>query len=263
MADSKPADTAVALNTQSATNAVLTSGCVQFLTIYICAQAETQLFVQLTGSTAAAGMLLAKTMSISGLIEFIIGPTFGKLTDAFGRRKFGFIYPVYSMIMYSGMFLMPKNYWLCVCGRIGGWLIGTMCGGTVLTSTQLADLGTGTVLAKSLANYWSAIGFGILTGQFMGDNLMMYSGSPRFPYLLRVVVSALHTCFLIKCVPETLPPSKRKPFVSAIALDCWRPTPPADAVEHARRQGSSTHSRASGFSPTRRGRRRDARCGSW
>ena len=98
------------------------------------------------------------------------------------------------MLMYSAMFLMPTNYWLCVVGRTGGWLIGTMCGGTVLTSTQLADLGTGTVLAKSLANYWSAIGVGILGGQIMGDNIMMYMGGPRYPYALRVVVSFLHTC---------------------------------------------------------------------
>ena len=69
MANSKPADTATDVARGallSPTNAVLASGCTQFLTIYICAQAETQLFVQMTGSTAAAGMLLAKTMSLSG-----------------------------------------------------------------------------------------------------------------------------------------------------------------------------------------------------
>ena len=146
------------------------------MTIYICAQAETQLYTQLTGSPAAAGSLLASTMAISGLVEFVVGPSFGKLTDALGRRKFFFVYPVYGLIFWPAMALFPKNYLIVTTGRILGWTLATLCGGTVLVSISLADLCSGVQLGKALADFWSAIGLGILAGQMMGDNIMMYLG---------------------------------------------------------------------------------------
>ena len=151
------------------------------MTIYICAQAETQLYTQLTGSPAAAGSLLASTMAISGLVEFVVGPSFGKLTDALGRRTFFFVYPVYGLIFWPAMALFPKNYLIVTTGRILGWTLATLCGGTVLVSISLADLCSGVQLGKALADFWSAIGLGILAGQMMGDNIMMYLGCAQLP----------------------------------------------------------------------------------
>lgn len=91
----------------SASKVVLTSAFLQWVTIYICAQAETQLYTQLTGTAAAAGGLLATTMSISGLVEFVIGPSFGKMTDAFGRKIFFYVYPVYGLFMWTAMAAFP------------------------------------------------------------------------------------------------------------------------------------------------------------
>lgn len=93
----------------SASKIVLTSAFFQWVTIYICAQAETQLYVQLAGTPAAAGSLLASTMAASGLVEFLVGPSFGKLTDCFGRRIFFFVYPVYGLVMWTAMAAFPVS----------------------------------------------------------------------------------------------------------------------------------------------------------
>ena len=73
-----------------------------------------------------------------------------------------------------------KNYLLVTTGRVLGWTFATLCGGTVLVSISLSDLCSGIQLGKSLADFWSAIGLGILAGQLMGDNIMMYMGHPRY-----------------------------------------------------------------------------------
>ena len=72
------------------------------------------------------------------------------------------------------------NYALVTTGRVLGWTFATLCGGTVLVSISLSDLCSGVQLGKSLADFWSAIGLGILAGQLMGDNIMMYMGHPRY-----------------------------------------------------------------------------------
>ena len=49
--------------------------------------AETVLFRQLVGGDmVAADRLLALTMSANAAIEFCLGPTLGRITDAIGRR---------------------------------------------------------------------------------------------------------------------------------------------------------------------------------
>lgn len=101
---------------------------------------------------------------------------------------------------------------LVTTGRVLGWTLATLCGGTVLVSISLSDLCSGVQLGKRLADFWSAIGLGILVGQLMGDNVMMYMGSPRYAYMLRACFSALHCGFLLKMMPETLPSSQRRPF---------------------------------------------------
>lgn len=65
--------------------------------------------MQLTGNAAAAGSLLASTMAASGLVEFLVGPSFGKLTDSFGRRIFFYAYPVYGLVMWTAMAAFPVS----------------------------------------------------------------------------------------------------------------------------------------------------------
>jgi MFS family permease len=120
--------------------------------------------------------------------------------------------------------VVPQRVRLLVTtGRVLGWTLATLCGGTVLVSISLSDLCSGVQLGKRLADFWSAIGLGILAGQLMGDNIMMYMGSPRYAYMLRACFSALHCVFLLKMMPETLPSSQRRPFTGfENPLRCFR-----------------------------------------
>jgi MFS family permease len=203
---------------------VLFSAYLQWVTIYSCAQAETQAYTQmLGGSTGAAGALLATTMSLSGLVELMVGPSFGKLTDAYGRKIWYYVYPGYGLVMWSLMAAFPNNFAIMTTGRVLGWTFATLCGGTVLVSISLSDLFTGNDLAKGLADFWSYIGAAILSGQFLGDNVMMYTGHPRYAYVLRLFVAVIQLGWIKYMIPETLPVEKRRPFAGfENPLRCFR-----------------------------------------
>lgn len=213
----------------------------------------------LGGSTAAAGALLASTMAMSGLVELVTGPSFGKLTDTYGRKIFFYgphasnasrssclkspppspylaptllrravtVYPCYGIAMWSLMAAFPTNYIIMTTGRVLGWTLATMCGGTVLVSISLSDLFAGKELAKGLADFWSYIGLAILTGQFMGDNVMMYTGHPRYAYVLRLAVAVVQLGWIRFMIPETLPVEKRRPFAGpTLPFILQQPTTP-------------------------------------
>ena len=59
------------------------------------------------GNDATVAMqLLATSSGISGLVQWLVNPTFGKLSDRYGRRPFFLIGPAWNTV---GNFLIAMN----------------------------------------------------------------------------------------------------------------------------------------------------------
>jgi MFS family permease len=71
-------------------------------------QGEPQLVLNLCGGDVSAGMrLLAASSTCTGLIQFLINPTIGKLSDTFGRKKFFLVGPAFNVISNALIGLFP------------------------------------------------------------------------------------------------------------------------------------------------------------
>ena len=55
-----------------------------------------------------------------------------------------------------------------------------------------------------------------MAGQLIGDNILIFLGQPRFVFAARAVSAAIHLVFNYFYFPETLAPSKRKPFTGPV-----------------------------------------------
>ena len=193
---------------------ILRHALLQLICLCLPGQSEVQLFTDLCqGDANRAAQLLSITMSMSGAVEFFVGPTIGKLSDSIGRKPFFFGYPLYGMVAWTAMALFPENLVICCVGRTLGWSMVTLFGGTILTSVAGADFCSGDDLAQFYADFWAVIGMGVLGGQLIGDNVLIATGSPRYTYFVRAAVSAVHFAHNCLYMIETLPPEKRRPCV--------------------------------------------------
>ena len=80
--------------------------------------AEPVLVTTMCGGDASSGMrLLANSSLAAGLMQFALNPTFGTLSDRFGRRKFFLVGPAISalsMLLLAAFPRMPVFF--CVKG---------------------------------------------------------------------------------------------------------------------------------------------------
>ena len=105
---------------------ILRHALLQLICLCLPGQSEVQLFTDLCqGDANRAAQLLSITMSMSGAVEFFVGPTIGKLSDSIGRKPFFFGYPLYGMVAWTAMALFPENLVICCVGRTLGWSMVT------------------------------------------------------------------------------------------------------------------------------------------
>ena len=129
---------------------------------------------------------------------------------------------MYGTVMWTLIALFPTNYWLVVLGRTFGWVAVTMCGGTGLVSVALSDLVSGSELAQANATFFAVIGMGVMAGQLIGDNILIFLGQPRYVFAARAVSAAIHLVFNYFYFPETLAVENRKPFNGPVnPLKCF------------------------------------------
>eukprot|EP01046_Picozoa_sp_COSAG06_P029606 COSAG06_NODE_2756_length_6336_cov_29.970980_4_plen_354_part_00 len=209
----------------SSTQSVLHAAAARAIAATLCTggNAETLLFQQLVGGDVLrADRLLALTLSANAVIEFCFGPTLGRVMDAIGRRKIFLGYPLYGVFAWTAVALFPRNYWLVLAARTFGWVAVTMCGGTGPVSVALSDLVSGSELAQANATFFAVIGAGVMAGQLIGDNILIWFGQPRFVFAARAVLAGIHLAFNYLFFQETLPVAERRPFAGVVnPLRCF------------------------------------------
>jgi MFS family permease len=170
----------------------------------------------LGGNPLKSAKMLAYLSSGVGLIEFIINPIVGKLSDAFGRKMFIAQAPAFSILLKLLVFFKPSLSTIALERCLGG--ATTTLGGSTTCSSALADIvDDPQELGQAYALFGTAAGLGVmigpLFGAFMNRTLGRLLGTgAKTAYLAGAVVSAVQLGLSITQIEESLDVKDRSPM---------------------------------------------------
>ncbi len=138
--------------------------------------------------------------------QFLLGPTLGNLSDAFGRRPL-LLMAVFGLgCDYLITALAPSVGWLFV----GRTLAGILGSSYVIANAFISDITPPEGRAKAFGLMGAAFGLGFVIGPAIGGLLGAFG--PRVPFFVAAAISALNFVFGYFVLPETLPKEKRRTF---------------------------------------------------
>jgi MFS transporter, DHA1 family, tetracycline resistance protein len=166
-----------------------------------------QLIMELTGLSieraAPYGGLLA---AVYALTQFFCAPVLGNLSDHFGRRP---------VILFS-LFALGCDYLIMGSAPVIAWLfVGRIVAGIAGASftpayAYVADVTEPEKRAQSFGLMGAAFGLGFIIGPAIGGFLGALG--PRAPFFTAGAIALANTVFGYFALPESLPPSARRPF---------------------------------------------------
>jgi len=157
-------------------------------------------------ASAAATQMTAWTTSV-GLLEFVLNPWCGWLSDSFGRKPCLLLSPVISVLLKLNAFRNPSLRNLALERIISG--AATTLSGTTSSSSALSDIcPTSTSLSLATAQLGTAAGLGVLLGPQLGNAIASRRGA-RQALLAGVAISAIQFVLVFATVKESNPPGKR------------------------------------------------------
>lgn len=180
--------------------------------------------VQETGGLSAAGAakLLALYASGVGVVEFLLNPISGRLSDACGRKVFLMQAPAVSALLKYLVYLRPSKFSVglerCVAGAC------TTIGGSTACSSALADiLKDPKELSQAYALLGASAGLGVIIGPLIGGLAIGRSGIARRAFSIGAVFSALQLVLVSAQIPETLAPRDRRAMPGRELLSTMNP----------------------------------------
>jgi len=163
------------------------------------------------GNFSRASWIFGLLAAAYALLQFLLAPMLGALSDRFGRRPV-LLLSLFGMgINYLVLAMAPSLAWLAV-GRI---IAGAMGASYSTANAYLADITPPEKRAQSFGLIGAAFGFGFITGPavggFLGDIDL------RLPFLVAAGLSFTNLVFGFFILPESLALQNRRAFSLARA----------------------------------------------
>jgi DHA1 family tetracycline resistance protein-like MFS transporter len=182
------------------------------------------LLVELTGrpvnEAAPLGGWLA--FAYAGM-QFVWAPVLGNLSDRFGRRPVLLFAVAAFGVDYLIMGFAPTYRWLLL-GRL---LAGVAGASFTPAYAYVADVSPPERRAQSFGMISAAFGVGFILGPALGG--LIGGFGPRAPFFAAAALSLINFAYGWFVLPESLPPSRRRPFD-------WRRANPVGTLLAIRRQ---------------------------
>lgn len=149
--------------------------------------------------------------AVFGLMQFIFMPLLGAVSDRVGRRPV----MLYSMAGMCINFL--STAWAPnLAGLFVGRVVGGMSSASMsVASAYAADISNHDNRAKSFGKVGAAFGLGFICGPMLGG--LLGNVNLHLPFYVAAGLSAANFIYGYFCVPESLAPHLRKPFIWARA----------------------------------------------
>lgn len=166
-----------------------------------------ELIMELTGEGLSRAAVYGGWLGfIYAALQFLFAPILGNLSDRFGRRPV-LLYAVASLgLDYIVMGLAPTIRWLFISRAVAG------IAGASFTPAHayIADVSPPEKRAQSFGMMGAAFGAGFILGPALGG--LLGELGPRAPFFAAAGLSLLNFIYGYFVLPETLDPSKRRPF---------------------------------------------------
>lgn len=160
------------------------------------------------GEAAAWGGWLTLSYAV---MQFLLSPTLGNLSDAYGRRPVLLISLFVMGIDYLIMALTPSLALLFVARMMAGAASATYS----TANAYIADISPPSKRAQNFGITGAAFGVGFVLGPAVGG--LVGEFGPRMPFYAAAALTFANCIFGYFALPESLRPEKRRPFKIARA----------------------------------------------
>ncbi len=173
---------------------------------------------ELTGGTVGtASTVYGLLLGLYSLMQFVLGPAMGALSDRFGRRPILLVSLAGLSLDYLLLAVAPTIWWVVAARLIGGAL-----GASIATATaSIADITPPERRAQSFGLIGVAFGIGYIAGPLIGGLLGAYGS--RMPFYAAAAMGVVALVFAWFLLGESLPAQSRRPFE-------WRQANPVGAL---------------------------------
>jgi DHA1 family tetracycline resistance protein-like MFS transporter len=163
------------------------------------------------GNVSRASFIFGILAGAYALMQFLLAPALGALSDRYGRRPIILLSLLGMGINYVLLGFAPNLIWLAA-GRL---ISGAMGASFSTANAYLADITPPEKRAQSFGLIGAAFGFGFITGPILGG--MLGAIDLLLPFLAAAVLSFIDLLFTFFVLPESLDDAHRKPFSFARA----------------------------------------------
>ncbi len=158
------------------------------------------------GDVSQASMIFGLLAGAYALMQFLLAPLLGALSDRFGRRPVILLALAGMGINYVLLGLAPNLLWLAA-GRL---ISGAMGASFSTANAYLADITPPEKRAQSFGLIGAAFGFGFITGPVLGG--LLGAINLHLPFLVAAGLSLADLAFAFFVLPESLSVDHRKAF---------------------------------------------------
>jgi DHA1 family tetracycline resistance protein-like MFS transporter len=159
------------------------------------------------GDVAAAAPYYGLFATVWAMMQFLVAPVMGALSDRFGRRPVLLLSCLGLGLDYMLMAWAP-TLWLLFIGRV---ISGITAASFATAAAYIADVTPPEKRAASYALFGAAWGFGFVLGPAVGGALSVAYGL-RVPFWVSAGLTLLNAAYGYFVLPESLPKESRKPF---------------------------------------------------
>jgi DHA1 family tetracycline resistance protein-like MFS transporter len=159
-----------------------------------------------SGDTARAAEIFGLFGAVWALMQFLVSPLIGALSDRFGRRPVILISSFGQGLDYILMALAPNLLWLFI-GRV---ISGITASNIAAAYAYVADVTPAEQRAKSFGLIGAAFGAGFVLGPAVGG--LLGGIDPRLPFWASAGLSLANACYGLFILPESLPREQRAKF---------------------------------------------------
>lgn len=182
-----------------------------------------RLIESMSGSASTAGWVNGLFVAMWSLMQFLVSPLLGALSDRFGRRPVLLLSTAGLALDYVLMALAPNLWWLALGRLLSGATSATLP--TMLA--YLADVSAPQDRSKAFGWLGAACGLGFVLGPLLGGWLGELGA--RWPFWASAGLCGFACLCGWRWLPESLPVASRRPLV-------WRRAHPLGALAMLRRQ---------------------------